>query len=190
MKINTLIRKGNVSSDSYKRLLDEVKEAAEARSKLKHVKDSKLINLKRIPYNVEEFDTVAERALENAVSYGYASWYYWRVANWGVKWDVFDVSIRRTNDTEITVNFKTPWNTPTCAIVELSRKFPHANICVKYADEDIGSNCGWYALCKGDFVDDGYPSKGNAAIDFGLFNFFRVFERSISTKIHKGGELL
>lgn len=23
-----------------------------------------------------------------------------------------------------------------------------------------------------------------------LFNFFRVFERSISTKIHKGGELL
>lgn len=37
---------------------------------------------------------------------------------------------------------------------------------VKYADEDIGSNCGWYALCKGDFVDDGYPSKGNAAIDF------------------------
>ena len=51
-------------------------------------------------------------------------------------------------------------------IVELSRKFPHANIRVKYADEDIGSNCGWYALCKGDFVDDGYPSKGNAAIDF------------------------
>lgn len=51
-------------------------------------------------------------------------------------------------------------------IAELSRKFPHANIRVKYADEDIGSNCGWYALCKGDFVDDGYPSKGNAAIDF------------------------
>lgn len=68
------------------------KEAAEARSKLEHVKDSKLINLKRIPYNVEEFDTVAERALENAVKYGYASWYYWRVANWGVKWDVFDVN--------------------------------------------------------------------------------------------------
>lgn len=40
------------------------------------------------------------------------------------------------------------------------------DIRVKYADEDIGSNCGWYALCKGDFVDDGYPSKGNAAIDF------------------------
>lgn len=76
------------------------------------------------------------------------------------------MSIRRTNDTEITVNFKTPWNTPTCAIVELSRKFPHANIRVEYADEDIGSNCGWYALCKGDFVDDGYPSEGNAAIDF------------------------
>ena len=70
------------------------------------------------------------------------------------------------DDTEITVNFKTPWNTPTCAIVELSRKFPYANIRVKYADEDIGSNCGWYALCKGDFVDDGYPSEGNAAIDF------------------------
>lgn len=142
------------------------KEAAEARSKLEHVKDSKLINLKRIPYNVEEFDTVAERALENAVKYGYASWYYWRVANWGVKWDVFDVNIRRINDTEIAINFKTPWNTPACAIVELSRKFPHANIRVKYADEDIGSNCGWYALCKGDFVDDSYPSKGNAAIDF------------------------
>lgn len=142
------------------------KEAAEARSKLEHVKDSKLINLKRIPYNVEEFDTVAERALENAVKYGYASWYYWRVSNWGVKWDVFDVNIRRINDTEIAINFKTPWNTPACAIVELSRKFPHANIRVKYADEDIGSNCGWYALCKGDFVDDGYPSKGNAAIDF------------------------
>lgn len=133
------------------------KEAAEARSKLEHVKDSKLI---------EEFDAVAERTLENAVSYGYSSWYYWRIANWGVKWDVFDVSIRRTNDTEITVNFKTPWNTPTCAIVELSRKFPYANICVEYADEDIGSNCGWYALCKGDIVDVGHPSEGNAAIDF------------------------
>ena len=50
------------------------KEAAEARSKLEHVKDSKLINLKRIPYNVEEFDTVAERALENAVKYGLLLW--------------------------------------------------------------------------------------------------------------------
>lgn len=49
---------------------------------------------------------------------------------------------------------------------KLGRKFPHANIRVEYADEDIGSNCGWYALCKGDFVDDGYPSKGDAAINF------------------------
>lgn len=147
-------------------MVDAYKEAEEARSKLEHVKNGEPINLKHIPYNIEEFDAVAERTLENAVSYGYVSWYYWRVANWGVKWDVFDVSIRRTNDTEITINFETPWNTPTCAIVELSRKFPYADIRVEYADENIGSNCGWYALCKGDIVDVGYPSEGDAAIDF------------------------
>lgn len=104
------------------------------------MKDSKLINLKRIPYNVEEFDTVAERALENAVKYGYASWYYWRVANWGVKWDVFDVNIRRINDTEIAINFKTPWNTPACAIVELLRSpiVMHAKKHLKCTEPKVG----------------------------------------------------
>lgn len=45
--------------------------------------------------------------------------------------------------------FDTAWRTPRPVIIALSKKFPNLVIKVRFADEDIGSNCGEYHYTNG-----------------------------------------
>jgi hypothetical protein len=78
--------------------------------------------------------------------YGHADWYSWSNANWGTKWNAYDQS----SDDDGEIIFQTAWNTPLFVMKKLSEQFPNARFNVRYADEDLGYNCGDYTLIGGE----------------------------------------
>ena len=74
------------------------------------------------------------------------TWYDWCPENWGTKWGASECSIRKDS-----LSFQTAWNCPEPVLAELSRQLgPDAIMVVKYADEEIGQNCGQYVLQGGE----------------------------------------
>lgn len=66
-----------------------------------------------------------------------SDWYSWHTHFWGTKWNA--------NETQViddyTVEFDTAWSMPEEIFKAISKKY-NTSINVKYADEDLGSNCG------------------------------------------------
>ena len=58
---------------------------------------------------------------------------------WGTKWNAYSQSIDLAAGV---ARFETAWSFPEPILICLSEKFPDSVIEAKYADEDIGSNCG------------------------------------------------
>ncbi|WP_353191385.1 hypothetical protein [Pandoraea pnomenusa] len=69
---------------------------------------------------------------------------------WGTKWNACDSS---ADVVAGTASFETAWSCPMPVFLGLSKKFPADRIDVKYADEDIGSNCGMFALLGGEVIE-------------------------------------
>ncbi|WP_444919350.1 hypothetical protein ACJJID_00165 (plasmid) [Microbulbifer sp. CnH-101-G] len=64
---------------------------------------------------------------------------------------VWKKRLKRFRPTEI--HFDTAWCTPGKVWIALAKKLPQGlRIEVKFADEDIGSNCGQFSIVPGDFV--------------------------------------
>ena len=66
-------------------------------------------------------------------------WYEWHLAYWGTKWNAYD-GYTIIGKTQLTFVFSTAWDAPFFVYVklcELGYDFE-----VRYADEDIGVNCG------------------------------------------------
>lgn len=77
--------------------------------------------------------------------YGASNWYDWRCDNWGTKWNASDAVLIDDN----TIEINTAWSTPEPVIKAISEKFK-TRVFVKYADEDIGYNCGEYEYSNGE----------------------------------------
>lgn len=86
-------------------------------------------------------------AIDNLENYGHKDWYTWCVSNWGTKWNSSDPTIE-----DNVVYFETAWSMPYEIFEALSLKFPDLKITVKYADEDIGSNCGQVEFQDGQVI--------------------------------------
>ena len=84
--------------------------------------------------------------------YGYDNWYDWRCANWGTKWNAYSLG---EEDAEIN-SFYTAWSTPQPVIEALAEKFPDVAFIVRFADEDMGYNCGYYEYWDGVLVDEAW----------------------------------
>ena len=54
-------------------------------------------------------------------------WYNWRVANWGTKWDCYDLSIDE-DEQELNLEFNTAWSPPEEICHALKEKFEDADI--------------------------------------------------------------
>lgn len=66
---------------------------------------------------------------------------------WGTKWNACESN----TDLEAgTASFETAWGCPRPVLEALSNKFPDETIEVRFADEDIGSNCGTFTLKAGE----------------------------------------
>lgn len=81
--------------------------------------------------------------------YGHDGWYDWRIANWGTKWNCYEHEHEPGSNTW---DFQTAWNSPENILKYLSGKFPTAIFTVRYADEDLGSNCGIYEIKDGKII--------------------------------------
>lgn len=75
---------------------------------------------------------------------GDENWYEWSCHHWGTKWNACDAWMNGK-----TFHFDTAWSAPEPVIAELAKKFPNAKFTHKFADEDIGHNCGVYVYKNG-----------------------------------------
>ncbi|EJN31881.1 hypothetical protein PMI35_01162 [Pseudomonas sp. GM78] len=68
---------------------------------------------------------------------------------WGTKWNAYDQVI----DLDVgEVSFDTAWSCPMPVLQELSKRHPDDEIIIRYADEDLGCNCGTVKLKAGEVV--------------------------------------
>lgn len=77
--------------------------------------------------------------IKNIVLYGYETWYEWCNANWGTKWNAYDVV---HSEGSCVIEFDTAWNAPIPVIEALSNMFPDTEFHLVYADEDASYNTG------------------------------------------------
>lgn len=87
--------------------------------------------------------------LENYRATGYLHEMDFARKEWGTKWNASDTE---ANPDVGKVTFETAWSCPLPVIESLSKKFPTEEIKVRFADEDIGSNCGEFALLAGEYT--------------------------------------
>ncbi|WP_273839362.1 hypothetical protein [Providencia rettgeri] len=143
----------------------------------------KQLGLKRYKKLVNE----AKQSIKNEALYGHATWYSWRISNWGTKWGAYDVLMpikpkskkvkyghRHTpthvkcyekriykkrlkrhiaNGGELIIKFDTAWSTPEQIYAALGNKFSQHSFTVRFADEDLGSNCGTFDIINGNLVN-------------------------------------
>lgn len=76
---------------------------------------------------------------------------------WGTKWNAYDQDIDQIDDGFI--KFDTAWSHPDKVLKALSLKFPSEEIKVEYADEDTGSNCGYFTIAKGEITESSAAPK-------------------------------
>lgn len=74
--------------------------------------------------------------------------YEWCIANWGTKWNAYDIGI-----TYDAVYFQTAWATPLPIWAEISKRFPDLQVIIEYADEDRGNNCGRMVYLNGEQIE-------------------------------------
>lgn len=98
--------------------------------------------------------------LRNCWEHGFPTWYEWSVENWGTKWNAYSFG----NDIDGAVLFQTAWSAPHPVIRKLAEMFPDEKIIHRWADEDIGSNCGTHVYENGE-VEEIEPAD---PVDFAL----------------------
>jgi hypothetical protein len=67
---------------------------------------------------------------------------------WGTKWNAMNTEVE-----EDYIKFQTAWAMPKPVVFTLSEKFPEELIKIKYADEDLGFNCGSFTIKNGVIIE-------------------------------------
>jgi len=81
---------------------------------------------------------------------------------WGTKWNAYDQVIELDAGE---LSFDTAWSCPIQVLTELSKLHPDDEIVVRYADEDLGSNCGTVHLKSGEVVSSEVAGRWNEMSD-------------------------
>lgn len=105
------------------------------------------------------------RYFQNKIRYGFPTWYEWRRFFWETKWNASSPSVA---DDGFGWTFTTAWTAPLHVIEVLSRIFPDAEFEMKYADEDIGSNCGMVSYKNGESFNERVFDGGKEADEFAI----------------------
>lgn len=103
--------------------------------------------------NTESPNRDEELAKELKKKYGHSDWYEWSCANWGTKWNTYNIE-EEEYDEPNAITFDTAWSSPRPVIFELSKKYPSLEFGVIYADEDWGCNYGTYMYANGEIIED------------------------------------
>lgn len=76
------------------------------------------------------------------LKYGVNNWYDWSIQNWGTKWNACDIGIIESKKDSMYFTFNTAWATPEPIYRKLAEMYPDLVFEIRFADEDIGRNCG------------------------------------------------
>ena len=90
--------------------------------------------------------------VDNIIKYGYPDWYSWRCANWGTKWDSYDM---QETDTD-TIEYLTAWSPAEPIVKKLSEMYPEKRFHLLYSDEFIGQFAGEQVYEGGKLIEDVY----------------------------------
>jgi len=121
------------------------------------------IELINKPASFSSNDT--EDAKEMIEKYGSADWYWWRVNNWGTKWDlneVHNVNMNAINGDryQLCCSFETAWAPPEEGLRKLSEIFKNTYFFIEFSEPGMGFE-GYYSCVNGNDVGsqtvDSYP---------------------------------
>jgi hypothetical protein len=116
--------------------------------------------------------------------------YHWSIQNWGTKWNAYDME--KIDDHSM--QFDTAWSMPEPVIRALSKKFPDVGVEIRWADEDLGSNCGEIHYKAGEETYVNVPDSGSKeayeiAFDvkgWGAEDY--VYDKKLGTYVYKENE--
>jgi hypothetical protein len=106
---------------------------------------------------------LGRKCFGNITEHGFASWYDWRIANWGTKWNScgYDDHPPYEPGSDV-IEYDTAWSAANPVIKKLSEIYPAAVFHLAWADEDIGYNLGMETYQGGELTDSYYPIAGSA----------------------------
>ena len=108
---------------------------------------------------IKTFEDLGNAYINNVLEYGYDTWYDWRCAKWGTKWNACDAYIG-----DDIVEFNTAWSCPLLVLDKLAELCYQHNVefTGKWADEDMGCNTGIFeSYCNGDEYEFSYEYMEN-----------------------------
>lgn len=94
--------------------------------------------------SLDKLYAMGKQYMYNHEHYGCYDWYHWRCRYWGTKWNACDAEWGLDDGMLV---FQTAWSAPFPIIEALAQKYPELEFTHRWADENIGNNCGqmWYS---------------------------------------------
>lgn len=89
----------------------------------------------------------------------------WCIQNWGTKWNAYGYEPDTDYGSADALTFQTAWAGPHPILRRLSEMFPDIAFRHRWADEDIGANCGERCYFGGEMTNE-YIPEGIRAMDF------------------------
>lgn len=106
------------------------------------------------------------KAAMNVLNYEHATWYDWSIANWGTKWNANCFDEGEDGGEVDTIAFDTAWSAPHPVIEKLAELYPNIEMEHKWADEDLGNNCGESTYANGERTSIVYPANNKSSLEF------------------------
>lgn len=91
---------------------------------------------------LNELLEIGKKYVEIFKECGAKDWYDWSICHWGTKWNAYETYLETLDEYSVILSFQTAWNGVPNIIQKLTEMFPTITFDYKYADEDMGYNCG------------------------------------------------
>lgn len=113
--------------------------------------------------SADELIKLGETAVNNLIQYHATTWYDWSCGNWNTKWNSYDPGEEGLGEppADRDISFSTAWSAPHPILEKLSEMFLDVSIAHKWADEDLGNNCGEREYEGGECVGENLPDSGS-----------------------------
>ena len=148
----------NISSDGWLSPFEnQFASHTEMKAHVDELKKHCEANPKRAAEEIENF--VA--GIKNYIEHGHATWYSWKVENWGTKWNSSEC--KKISDTVF--DFVTAWSGVPKLIEKMSCEFPDVKISYEYSDEYTGCNCGVGIYLNGEVEFSRLENSSNEAYE-------------------------
>jgi hypothetical protein len=88
----------------------------------------RVVNGKSVPVSEKEME-------ELSAKHGATNWYDWAYANWGTKWNSYDLQVAELKGKTLKYVFDTAWDLAHGVYQTLSKKFPNVTIKIRASGE-------------------------------------------------------